>query len=249
MAKIVVVDDEPALASTITYNLRRDGHDVFAAGDGQLGLDLVLREAPDLLLLDLMLPKRDGLDICRAIRQSSNAAVRSVPIIMLTARTDEVDRVVGLEVGADDYVTKPFSMRELMARVKALLRRSHMHDADVEPPQPVLTVGDLQLDGKQRLATRKHKELALKPREFDLLAFLMQHAGQVFTREQLLEHVWGPDFVGDSRTVDVHVRWLREKIEKRPSKPKILETVRGVGYRVRASKDDDKPDADDPADA
>jgi two-component system OmpR family response regulator len=248
MAKIVVVDDEPSLASTITYNLRRDGHDVYTAADGQLALDLVRRETPDLVLLDLMLPKVDGLDVCRAIRQSANGSVRTVPIIMLTTRTDEVDLVVGLEVGADDYVTKPFSMRELMARVKAMLRRRQMRESEATPPPPVMTLGDLRLDPAQRRLTRKSKELALKPKEFDLLSFLMQHPGQVFTREQLLEQVWGRDFVGDSRTVDVHVRWLREKIEKHPSKPKLLETVRGVGYRIRAAKDSNQAGEGEDAD-
>jgi phosphate regulon transcriptional regulator PhoB len=241
MGKIIVVDDEPSLASTIAYNLRRDGHDVFTAADGQLALDLVRREEPDLVLLDLMLPKVDGIEVCRAIRGAGAAAVRTVPIIMLTARTDEVDRVVGLEVGADDYVTKPFSMRELMARVKAMLRRSQMHDEEVPAAAPI-RLGDLRIDPAQRRVTRKNKELALKPKEFDLLTFLAQHPGHVFTREQLLDQVWGRNFVGDSRTVDVHVRWLREKVEKDPGKPKVLETVRGVGYRARAPRPGEKAD-------
>jgi DNA-binding response OmpR family regulator len=177
----------------------------------------------------------DGLDVCRALRQSNSGTLRTVPILMLTAKTDEVDKVVGLELGADDYVTKPFSMRELMARVKAMLRRSQMEDDETEetPPKPI-EFGELEIDPGQRRLLRKGKEVALKPKEFDLLYFLARHPGQVFTREQLLDQVWGYDFVGDSRTVDVHVRWLREKIEKRPSKPKMLETIRGVGYRIRA---------------
>ena len=237
VAKILVVDDEPSLVSTIGYNLRRDGHSVVTAADGALALDVARREQPDLVVLDLMLPKMDGLDVCRALRQSSTSALRTVPILMLTARVDEVDRVVGLEVGADDYVTKPFSMRELMARVKAMLRRSQMDDTpdDTAPPPPI-EIGELNIDPGARRVARKGREIGLKPKEFDLLTFLARHAGQVFTRDQLLDHVWGYDFVGDNRTVDVHVRWLREKIERRPSKPRLLETVRGVGYRMRAAE-------------
>jgi DNA-binding response OmpR family regulator len=235
MAKILLVDDEPSLTSTIGYNLRREGHDVVTAADGRLALDIAQRERPDLIVLDLMLPTMDGLDVCRAIRQSATAALRTVPIVMLTAKDDEIDKVVGLEMGADDYVTKPFSMRELMARLKAMLRRSHMDAEPLEPapPQPI-TLGALMIDPAQRRVMRKSKEISLKPKEFDLLAFLLRHPDQVFNREQLLDQVWGYGFVGDSRTVDVHVRWLREKIEKDPSNPKVLETVRGVGYRVRS---------------
>ena len=236
MAKILVVDDEPSLVSTISYNLRRDGHDVITAGDGVLALDAARRERPDLVVLDLMLPRMDGLEVCRAIRQSPSSTLRTVPLLMLTAKTDEVDKVVGLEIGADDYVTKPFSMRELMARIKAMLRRTHMEDEEPAPAPPPFKLGQFDVDPAQRRVFRKGKEIALKPKEFDLLAFLFRHPGQVFSREQLLDQVWGHDFVGDNRTVDVHVRWLREKIEKRPSKPKVLETVRGVGYRVHAEE-------------
>jgi DNA-binding response OmpR family regulator len=233
MAKILIVEDEPSLVSTISYNLRRDGHDVLSASDGQRGVELARREEPQLIVLDLMLPKMDGLDVCRAVRQAPSAALRTVPILMLTAKSDEVDKVVGLEVGADDYVTKPFSMRELMARIKAMLRRTQL-DGEGEPPvPPPFAFGDLEVDPGQRLVRRRGKELSLKPKEFDLLSFLLRHPGQVFSREQLLDQVWGMGFVGDIRTVDVHIRWLREKIEKHPSKPKVIETVRGVGYRAR----------------
>ncbi|HET6316514.1 MAG TPA: response regulator transcription factor [Chloroflexota bacterium] len=221
------------IVSTVSYSLRKEGHDVLTASDGEQALAHARRERPDLILLDLMLPKVDGLEVCRILRQSPDAFVRTVPILMLTAKTDEVDRVVGLEVGADDYVTKPFSMRELVARAKAMLRRSHMQNGEPQP-EPVLPLGNLRIDSMQRRVTRKGKELTLKPKEFDLLRFLAQHPGQVFSREQLLDHVWGRGFVGEQRTVDVHVRWLREKIEKNPSRPKLLETIRGVGYRVRA---------------
>jgi DNA-binding response OmpR family regulator len=230
---ILVVDDEPALLATIAYNLRKEGHQVLTAADGALALDVARREQPDLVVLDLLLPKVDGLEVCRTIRQSPAGPMRTVPILMLTAKTDEVDKVVGLELGADDYVTKPFSMRELLARVKAMLRRSRMEDEEheAELPAPV-TFGDLTLDVAQRRVLRKGKDVAMKPKEFDLLSYLMRNPGQVFSREQLLDHVWGYGHVADIRTVDVHVRWLREKIEKHPSKPKLLETVRGVGYRL-----------------
>jgi DNA-binding response OmpR family regulator len=233
MAKILVVDDEPALVSTIGYTLRRDGHEVLTAGDGERALDLARRERPDVIVLDLMLPKLDGLDVCRAIRQSPSLPLRAVPILMLTARADEVDKVVGLELGADDYVTKPFSMRELLARLKAMVRRAQMEAEEPEGDRP-FTFGPLELDPAQRRVLRRGKEIPLKPKEFDLLVFLLRHPGQVFTREQLLDQVWGYGHVGDIRTVDVHIRWLREKIERDPSKPKLLETMRGVGYRVRA---------------
>ena len=250
MAKVLVVDDEPSLVSTIGYNLRREGHAVVTATDGVRALEAARRERPDLVVLDLMLPGMDGLDVCREIRQSTSAQLRAVPILMLTAKADEVDKVVGLEVGADDYVTKPFSMRELLARIKAMLRRTQLDSAEAEADR-ALAVGPIQVDPTQRRVTRKGKEIALKPKEFDLLSFLGRHPGQVFSREQLLDQVWGYGYVGDSRTVDVHVRWLREKIEKNPSKPKLLETVRGVGYRVKAkAKGSKKASAEDnPEDA
>jgi DNA-binding response OmpR family regulator len=244
LSTILVVDDEPALLATIAYNLRKDGHQVLTAADGALALDVARREQPDLIVLDLMLPKVDGLEVCRAIRQSPAPALRTVPILMLTAKVDEVDKVVGLELGADDYVTKPFSMRELLARVKAMLRRSRMDEEErVEELQPPLTLGDLVLDATQRRVLRKGKELAMKPKEFDLLAYLMRNPGHVFSREQLLDQVWGYDHVADIRTVDVHVRWLREKIEKRPSEPALLETVRGVGYRMHGPTSDGRATA------
>jgi DNA-binding response OmpR family regulator len=233
VAKILVVDDEPALVSTIGYSLRRDGHEVLTAGDGLRALDLARRERPDVIVLDLMLPELDGLDVCRAIRRSPSLPLRAVPILMLTARADEVDKVVGLELGADDYVTKPFSMRELLARLKAMVRRAQM-EAEAPEGDRAFTFGNLEIDPAQRRILRRGKEIPLKPKEFDLLVFFLRHPGQVFTREQLLDHVWGYGHVGDIRTVDVHIRWLREKIERDPGKPKLLETVRGVGYRVHA---------------
>ena len=187
---------------------------------------------PDLLLLDIMLPGLDGLEITRILRQEMN-----VPIIMLTARDDEIDRVVGLEVGADDYLTKPFSMRELVARVKAQLRRARIHESELEQykdknaPQQILTFGDLSINTTRHEVKLKEEILSLKPKEYELLLFFAEHRGQMLSREFILERVWGWDYVGDSRTVDVHIRWLRKKIEKTPSDPEKIITVRGGGYR------------------
>jgi DNA-binding response OmpR family regulator len=229
MPKILVVDDEPTLVETIRYNLRREGHDVVTAVDGLQALEVARRERPDLIVLDLMLPKLDGFEVCREIRRE-----QTVPIIMLTAKDDEIDKVVGLELGADDYVTKPFSMRELLARVRASLRRTQMARIEAAEAQGGIATfrsGDLEVDLRQHRVFLGGRELSLKPKEFDLLAFLVRNSGQVFTREVLLQRVWGYDYVGDTRTVDVHVRGLREKVEVDPSEPTRLETVRGVGYR------------------
>jgi DNA-binding response OmpR family regulator len=220
--RILVVEDEPTLAATLEYNLGREGYQVLTAGDGEIGLSTARAEQPHLIILDLILPGLDGLEVCRILRRET-----PVPILMLTAKGEEVDKVVGLELGADDYVTKPFSMRELLARVRALLRR-----AEQAPPEAdILPSRDLQVDLQKREATRAGEVLALRPKEYDLLVFFLRNQGRTFTREQLLNQLWGYDFYGDSRTVDVHVRWLREKIEDRPGKPTRLITVRGVGYR------------------
>ena len=223
MKKILVVDDEPTLVATLKYNLERDGFQVVTAEDGESALNLARSHRPDLVLLDLMLPGLDGFQVCRILRREMQA-----PILMLTAKGDEIDKVVGLELGADDYVTKPFSMRELLARVRALLRR-----ADIRPEgeREVLTSGDLSVDLAKREATRSAQAVPLKPKEFELLAFLMQNRRRAFTREQLLNQIWGYDYAGDTRTVDVHVSWLRQKIEDQPQKPARIVTVRGLGYR------------------
>jgi DNA-binding response OmpR family regulator len=220
--KILVVDDEPTLVATLRYNLEREGYQVVTAADGESGLSLARAERPDLIVLDLMLPGLDGLEVCRILRREMTA-----PILMLTAKTDEVDKVVGLELGADDYVTKPFSMRELLARVRALLRRAETPRMEAE----VLTAGDLQVDLGKREASRQGQPLSLKPKELELLVFFLRNRGRAFTREQLLNQIWGYDFAGDTRTVDVHVSWLRQKIEDEPAKPARLITIRGVGYR------------------
>jgi DNA-binding response OmpR family regulator len=220
--KVLVVDDEPTLVAALRYNLEREGFQVLEAGDGEMALQLARSQSPDLVILDLLLPGLDGLEVCRRLRRES-----AVPIIMLTAKGEETDRVVGLELGADDYVAKPFSMRELLARVRALLRRAEGLQAQAE----ALLAGDLRLDLRRREAYRGDHPLPLKPKEFDLLAFFMRHRGRAFSREELLDQVWGYDYAGDTRTVDVHVRWLREKIEETPSKPTRIITVRGLGYR------------------
>jgi len=221
---VLIIEDEAALVAALSYNLRREGYVVASAGDGIEGLRLARSSHPALVILDLMLPGMDGVDVCRRLRAQS-----TVPILMLTAKSDEVDKVVGLEVGADDYMTKPFSVRELLARVRALLRRVEMERE--APPADTVELGDLRLDLRGRQASKCGREIALKPKEFDLLAFLAGHPRQVLSREQVLNEVWGFDFAGVSRTVDVHVRWLRQKIEDDPSRPVRLVTVRGSGYK------------------
>lgn len=220
---VLVVDDEPTLVATLKYNLERDGYRVVTAGDGGAALTLARAEHPDLMILDLMLPVMDGLEVCRIVRREM-----SLPILMLTAKTEEVDKVVGLELGADDYVTKPFGMRELIARVHALLRRAEPGAAEEGAS---IATGDIIVDLKRREVTRKGERIELKPKEFELLLFFARNKGRAFTREQLLRDVWGYDFYGDSRTVDVHIRWLRQKIEDEAAKPVRLVTIRGTGYR------------------
>lgn len=234
--RVLIVEDEPALADTLEYSLTRQGYDVKVAMDGAKALEIARRQHPDLVVLDVMLPSLDGFEVCRILRQEM-----SMPILMLTARTDEVDKIVGLEVGADDYLTKPFSMRELMARVKALLRRVRLvreematAEKDETPAMAAgerLTFGDLVIDLGRRETTYQQRVLHLKPKEFDLLVFLARNRGMVLSRDLILERVWGWDYDGGSRTVDVHVRWLREKIEPDPSNPTRIITVRGIGYR------------------
>src|SRR5262252_32252 len=230
MAQILVVEDEESLLQTLRYNLARAGHDVRLSTNGVQALDMIRGNPPELVVLDLMLPGLDGLDLCRAVRADTlNPAVSHVPILMLTARDEEIDKVVGLEVGADDYLTKPFSMHELLARVKAQLRRAEMGTA-VRDVSLRLRSGDLDVDVAAHRVAREGDVLQLKRREFDLLVYLMRHAGQLQTRETLLRNVWGYEYVGDTRTVDVHVRWLRGKIEVDPGAPRRIQTVRGVGY-------------------
>jgi two-component system alkaline phosphatase synthesis response regulator PhoP len=231
MAEVLVVEDEESLLHTLRYNLARAGHDVRMCTNGAQALELVRAQPPDVLLLDLMLPGLDGLEITRALRQdAANPTVSRLPILILTARDAEIDKVVGLEVGADDYLTKPFSMHELLARVKALVRRAEMNNRPTTDTPHSLTAGDLVLDVTAHRATRAGEPLHLKPREFDLLTYFAQHPNEALTRERLLLHVWGFEFSGDTRTVDVHVRWLRGKIEPDPTSPSRIQTVRGIGY-------------------
>jgi DNA-binding response OmpR family regulator len=228
--KILVVEDDTTLQETLAYNLARQGYDVKTASDGQSAIESAERSMPDLVVLDIMLPVIDGYEVCRILRKKSN-----VPILMLTARDDEIDRVLGLEMGADDYLTKPFSMREFIARVKAQLRRVRFDredkDAESQLPSDILEFDNLIIDVKRHEASLNKNPLNLKPKEFDLLLFLARHRRQVLSRDQIMDRVWGWDFTGASRTVDVHVRWLREKIEKDPAAPQRIITVRGAGYR------------------
>ena len=241
--KILVVDDEAVLVETIAYNLEQAGYQVTTAADGASALLAAHRETPDLIILDIMLPEMDGLEVCRQLRRESNTS--TTPIMMLTAKGDEIDKVVGLEVGADDYVTKPFGRRELLARVRALLRRSEY----IPPPETErngqddsnkvprtsreLVAGQLRIDLAGRRVNCRGQELELQPKQFELLTYFVRNRGTVLTRDQLLHNVWGYDYVGDTRTVDVHVRWLREKVEEDPANPHLIQTVRGVGYCFR----------------
>jgi DNA-binding response OmpR family regulator len=227
--KILIVEDELTLQETLAYNLKHQGYEVETASDGKTAIDKAKQINPDLILLDIMLPDVDGFEVCRILRKDM-----SVPILMLTARDDEIDRVVGLEVGADDYLIKPFSMRELIARVKALLRRVRLMqnmNQDSESTHKVFHLDNLVIDETRHEVLINDKPLDLKPKEYDLLLYLAHHHRHVLSREQILKEVWGWDYFGDSRTVDVHVRWLREKIEENPAKPKRIITIRSVGYR------------------
>lgn len=220
--KVLIVEDERPILESVQYGLRKEGYEVFLAQDGETGLRSARSHRPDLIILDLMLPGMDGLEVCRALRRESQ-----VPIIMLTAKSEEVDKVVGLEMGADDYVTKPFGMKELMARVKTVLRRAAWEESSGE----VLEIGDLRLDFAAHLVELRGEAVELAPKEFRLLKLLATHPGRALTREQILERVWDEDTFCDPHTVDVHIRWLRQKIERDPSEPEHILTVRGVGYR------------------
>lgn len=226
MSTILLVEDDPILSETLRYNLEREGYAVINAADGVVGLERARRDQPDMVILDVMLPRLDGFSVCRILRQESE-----VPILILTARQDEIDRIAGLELGADDYVAKPFSLGELLARVRAIMRRSERR---ISVMREVLDAGSIRVDTGSRRAWRDDVELNLSQKEFDLLACLMRNRGMALSRDMLLERVWGYDFLGDSRTVDVHIRWLREKVEPDPSKPIYIHTVRGIGYRFEA---------------
>lgn len=218
---ILVVEDDETLQQTLVYNLQQEGYQVAAAGDGQMALEVARAQPFDLIVLDIMLPELDGLSVCRILRRE-----RDVPVIILTARSSEVDKIIGLDSGADDYITKPFSLGEFLARVRAALRRHAKPGASER-----LVSGDLSLDLVARKVYRGDEELTLSYKEFDLLAELIRNRGMVLSRDLLLTKVWGYDYYGESRTVDVHIRWLREKIEAEPSRPRRITTIRSVGYR------------------
>lgn len=231
MARILVVDDEKLIVKGLKFSLEKEGYEVLAAYDGAEALSLFKKENPDLIVLDLMLPEVDGFEVCRRIRKGSE-----VPIIMLTARGEDIDKILGLELGADDYVTKPFNPRELTARIKAILRRSQLPPGRDQVGMQVIRLQDLQIDLFQRKVRIRDKEVDLTSKEFALLSLLASHPGRVFSREKLLEHVWGYDYYGDARTVDVHIRHMREKIEPDPATPQLILTVWGAGYKFREAK-------------
>ncbi|MBS3898663.1 MAG: response regulator transcription factor [Dethiobacter sp.] len=231
MARILVVDDEKTIVKGLKFSLEKEGYEVLAAYDGAEALSLFKTESPDLIVLDLMLPEVDGFEVCRRIRKGSE-----VPIIMLTARGEDIDKILGLELGADDYVTKPFNPRELTARIKAILRRAQIPPGKDQAGMQLIRLQDLQIDLFQRKVRIRDKEVDLTSKEFALLSLLASHPGRVFSREKLLEHVWGYDYYGDARTVDVHIRHMREKIEPDPATPQLILTVWGAGYKFRETK-------------
>ncbi|MBS3943546.1 MAG: response regulator transcription factor [Dethiobacter sp.] len=223
--KVLLVDDEKTLVKALKFNLEKEGFRVEEAYDGEEALQKVAQQEPDIIVLDLMLPGLDGFEVCRQIRKKLD-----IPIIMLSARGDDIDKVLGLELGADDYLTKPFNPRELLARIKAILRRSGTREEGVKK---FILIGGLQIDLLQHRVRNRDKEIDLTSKEFALLSFLATNAGRVYSREQLLEQVWGYNYYGDARTVDVHIRHLREKVEGDPSNPELLLTVWGTGYKFR----------------
>ena len=228
---VLIVEDDETMLGILKYNLSRDGYAVVTAADGLQALELARSEKPNLILLDIMLPKMNGLEVCRILRKEM-----SVPIIMLTAKTEEIDKIVGLEIGADDYITKPFSIRELLARVHVSFRRANLIENEIttSPKDSTQSIkgGPIEVDPSRHVVTVNNKVIDFSPKEFDLMTYLVQNHGQVFSREALLEKVWGYDFAGDTRTVDVHIRWLREKIENDPASPQYIVTVRGFGYKL-----------------
>jgi len=228
--KVLIVEDDQTLLNVLKYNLTKEGYDVLTAADGVQALDAARSNKPDLIVLDIMLPGLDGFEVCRILRREM-----TTPILMLTAKAEETDKVVGLELGADDYMTKPFSMREFLARIKAMMRRAEIvkigESSAKEAAAAIIKVGKIEIDLARHTVSRSGTLIDLSPKEFDLLAFLAKNREQVFSRDQLLEKVWGYDYAGDTRTVDVHMRWLRQKIESDPANPRHLLTVRSIGYK------------------
>lgn len=230
--KVLIIDDEEHIAELIRYNLEAAGFKTVVAGNGIDGLSRAREEEPDLVLLDLMLPGIDGLEVCKRLRGEEKT--RNVPIIMLTAKSEEIDKILGLELGADDYITKPFSVRELTARVKALLRRSNAQEA---PEEVIYTFADVEVDYQKHEVRKNGQKVDLTLKEFELLEMLIRNNAKVLTRDMLLDKIWGYEYVGETRTVDVHIRHLRQKLEEDDRSPRFIETVRGIGYRFNASGD------------
>jgi two-component system, OmpR family, response regulator len=228
--KVLIVEDDKTLQDVLRYNLVKEGYNVLTASDGSQAVDIARAEKPELIILDLMLPHMNGLEVCRILRKEM-----TVPILMLTAKSEEIDKIIGLEVGADDYMTKPFSIRELLARTRAMLRRTEMavmEQGNREQSEiSLIQAGNLEIDLSRHLVNKNGVPVELNPKEFNLLVFLARNKSQVFSRDALLEKVWGYDYAGDTRTVDVHIRWLRQKIEENPNSPGHLVTIRGVGYK------------------
>jgi two-component system alkaline phosphatase synthesis response regulator PhoP len=234
--KVLVVDDEQSIVTLLQYNLEQAGFEVITANDGEEGMKKALDEQPDLMILDLMLPKMDGMEVCKQLRQQK----MMIPILMLTAKDDEFDKVLGLELGADDYMTKPFSPREVLARVKAILRRTQLLNEQEENEESnKILIGDLKILPDHYEAYFNNERLELTPKEFELLVYLAKHKGRVLTRDQLLSAVWNYDFAGDTRIVDVHISHLREKIEQNTKKPLYIKTIRGLGYKLEEPKNND----------
>ncbi|WP_024794273.1 response regulator transcription factor [Tomitella biformata] len=227
MTRVLIVEDEPSLAEPLAFLLRKEGFEVAVSEDGPSALESFERSGADIVLLDLMLPGMSGTEVCKQLRLKS-----SVPVIMVTARDSEIDKVVGLEIGADDYVTKPYSARELIARIRAVLRRGVESLDDDEMAEMVLSCGPVEMDVERHVVTVSRQPVMMPLKEFELLEFLLRNAGRVLTRQQLIERVWGADYVGDTKTLDVHVKRLRAKVEEDPGKPKHLITVRGLGYKL-----------------
>ena len=226
MTKLLLIDDDEMITGPLERTLRESGYHVLVANNGKIGLELAQSEQPEIVILDVMMPEMDGWEVCQALRQRS-----AVPILMLTALGEEIDRILGLELGADDYLTKPFSTRELKARIKAMLRRVEL-DRGQMPEADTVTVGDLRLELEAHQVYKREQKLTLRLKEFELLRLLMMRHGKVVSRAELFDRIWGTDWLGDTRTLDVHIRWLREKIEVDPNKPERIMNVRGVGYKL-----------------
>lgn len=229
MKKILIIEDEPNIRELVLYNLKANGYEGLAAEDGYMGVTIVHKQRPDLILLDIMLPGKNGYDICRELREEGN----ETPIIMLTAKTEEIDKVLGLELGADDYISKPFGIRELMARIRAVLRRYDNTHEEVPPEEHILRINDLEINIERHQVKVGQRQIDLTLKEFELLRYLAQNRGHVLTRDQLLDKVWGIEYAGETRTVDVHIRYLRKKLAQGGEEEKYIETIRGKGYKIK----------------